>query len=129
MFLMNGGYIAGGESYANFRTQADSYFWKGEEREYFDKWLEFMKELFNEVHVKRQKELNLMAKYLNELRERIYNIMQNRKHEKNIPEVVKELEKHEIVVGEMRYFLGEYFLTGNVAYVKMMCSCMGMKIN
>ena len=46
----------------------DSYFWKGQEREYFDKWLEFMKELFNKVHVKRLKELNLMAKYVNELR-------------------------------------------------------------
>ena len=52
-----------------------------------------MKDLFTEVYMRRERELMLRTNEVDELRERMDNLIESRKYNKSIPEAVRELEK------------------------------------
>ena len=69
----------------------------------------------------------LRTNEVDELRERMDNLIESRKYNKSIPEAVRELEKERRLVEDLRGWLREYMLTNNGKYVKLMCNNLNIK--
>ena len=64
-FLVSKKYISDGEQYAEFVSRANVHLMRNDAEEYFEKWLEFIKQLFLEVYDRKDEELRVKASEMN----------------------------------------------------------------
>ena len=67
-------YIRNGQSYAEFSEKANIQLLRTSAEDYMDFWLDFMKDLFEEVYKLKDSELRSKALELNEFRDRMNDI-------------------------------------------------------
>lgn len=77
-FLINKDHIKNGDLFANFSEKSNLHLLKSSHEEYMDSWLDFMKSLFGEVYLKKDNELRVKAVELNEIRERMTDMLENK---------------------------------------------------
>ena len=89
-----------------------------------DFWLDFMKDLFEEVYKLKDSELRTKALELNEFRDRMNDIFLTGKERS--PGTLQELQKYKIIATDIRFLLREYIEKNDPDYLKMMCQSLGL---
>ena len=99
-FLISEGHIRNKDRYIEFARKFNTQLMKINDSQYFKHWLEFMKELFTEASSKDS----------------------GRKEKTE-----KQLERHKMMIKDLRYFLNDYLRKENPESLKLLSQCLGLE--
>ena len=120
-FLVNKKFIKNGERYAEFSRNANIHLKRINDEEYLNKWLEFMKQLFVDVEQRKERQIIIRTKEVNELRERMREMAESRRDGN-----INELDKYKMMITDLRYLLRQYLENYNSESLKLMCKSLGL---